>query len=170
MQVSMVEIYNETVQDLLTSECKVLELHAVGNQIRIPDITEMVVESVKDVKAIMEMGDKNRSVAETKMNSTRWAIYTRGKAILEQIMPLCWGLCFSQMAMEIADAVVSCLCGSTYFLLLSQSTTSSLVYLQTGKSLSHPFAYYLCLPLPYSNMHSCLCQKVTVLTLWVTGI
>lgn len=67
----MVEIYNETVQDLLTSECKVLELHAVGNQIRIPDITEMVVESVKDVKAIMEMGDKNRSVAETKMNSTR---------------------------------------------------------------------------------------------------
>ncbi|PVD25252.1 hypothetical protein C0Q70_15750 [Pomacea canaliculata] len=70
LKVSMVEIYNETVQDLLTSECKVLELHAVGNQIRIPDITEMVVESVKDVKAIMEMGDKNRSVAETKMNST----------------------------------------------------------------------------------------------------
>lgn len=67
----MVEIYNETVQDLLTTDTKTLELHAVGNMVRIPNITEMPVENVKDIKAIMDMGDKNRSVAETKMNSTR---------------------------------------------------------------------------------------------------
>lgn len=70
----MVEIYNETVQDLLTADAKTLELHAVGNMVRIPNITEMPVEGVKDIKAIMDMGDKNRSVAETKMNSTRSAV------------------------------------------------------------------------------------------------
>ncbi|KAK7482767.1 hypothetical protein BaRGS_00025933 [Batillaria attramentaria] len=70
LKVSMVEIYNETVQDLLTSDAKTLELHAVGNMVRIPDITEMPIETVKDVKAVMDMGEKNRSVAETKMNST----------------------------------------------------------------------------------------------------
>ncbi|XP_070193578.1 uncharacterized protein [Littorina saxatilis] len=70
LKVSMVEIYNETLQDLLTEDVKTLELSMVGNMVRIPDITEMTVESVKDVKKIMELGDKNRSVAETKMNST----------------------------------------------------------------------------------------------------
>ena len=72
----MVEIYNETVQDLLTEDAKTLELHAVGNMVRIPDITEMPVESVKDVKTIMDLGDKNRSVAETKMNSTRYGWFS----------------------------------------------------------------------------------------------
>ncbi|XP_076447474.1 uncharacterized protein LOC143284568 [Babylonia areolata] len=70
LKVSMVEIYNETVQDLLTTSAKTLEVHAVGNMVRIPNITEMAVESLKDIKEIMELGDKNRSVAETKMNST----------------------------------------------------------------------------------------------------
>ena len=70
-QVSMVEIYNETIQDLLTEDTKPLELHAVGNVVRLPNMMEMPVTSVQDVKNIMELGDKNRSVAETKMNSTR---------------------------------------------------------------------------------------------------
>ena len=75
LKVSMVEIYNENVQDLLTEDAKTLELHAVGNQVRIPNICEMVVETVKDVKNVMDMGDKNRSVAETKMNSTRYICF-----------------------------------------------------------------------------------------------
>lgn len=68
----MVEIYNETIQDLLTEGAvKTLELHAVGNMIRIPNITEIQVNSVNDVKDVMALGELNRSVAETKMNSER---------------------------------------------------------------------------------------------------
>ncbi|KAL8595184.1 hypothetical protein ACOMHN_013857 [Nucella lapillus] len=70
LNVSMVEIYNETVQDLLTTSAKTLEIHTVGNMVRIPDMTEMPVACLKDVKEVMELGDKNRTVAETKMNST----------------------------------------------------------------------------------------------------
>ncbi|GFS02052.1 kinesin-like protein [Elysia marginata] len=43
LKVSMVEIYNETVQDLLTSDARTLELQMVGNVVRIPNITEMEV-------------------------------------------------------------------------------------------------------------------------------
>ena len=69
----MVEIYNETVQDLLTSDARTLELQMVGNVVRIPNITEMEVSDAGDIKDIMKLGDSNRKVASTKMNSTRLA-------------------------------------------------------------------------------------------------
>ena len=69
---SIVEVYNETVQDLLREDTRGLDLRCVGNMIHIPDITEVCVKSTDDVKAVIEMGEKNRSVAETKMNSTRY--------------------------------------------------------------------------------------------------
>ena len=68
----MVEIYNETVQDLLTCNTTVLEVRAQGNKIHLPGMTEMFVENVDDIQRIMEMGIENRSTAATKMNSTRW--------------------------------------------------------------------------------------------------
>ncbi|XP_055883254.1 uncharacterized protein LOC106052406 isoform X1 [Biomphalaria glabrata] len=70
LKVSMVEIYNETVQDLLTEDTKVLELSMVGNSVKIPNIMEMPVKEVKDIKEIMKLGDSNRKTASTKMNST----------------------------------------------------------------------------------------------------
>ncbi len=70
-QVSLVEIYNETVVDLLTTDAKVVDLKVAGNNIRIPNLTDFVVAEVKDIKHVMTMGDKNRSTASTKMNSTR---------------------------------------------------------------------------------------------------
>ncbi|RUS78956.1 hypothetical protein EGW08_013297, partial [Elysia chlorotica] len=70
LKVSMVEIYNETVQDLLTSDARALELQMVGNVVRIPNITEMEVSQVSDIKDLMKLGDSNRKVASTKMNST----------------------------------------------------------------------------------------------------
>ena len=39
----MVEIYNETVQDLLTTDARTLDLQMVGNIVKIPNITEMEV-------------------------------------------------------------------------------------------------------------------------------
>ncbi|XP_041348791.1 kinesin-like protein KIN-14E isoform X2 [Gigantopelta aegis] len=70
LKVSLVEIYNENVVDLLTKDAKIVELHAAGNNIRIPNLTEQPIDSLKDIKRLMDMGDKNRSTAATKMNST----------------------------------------------------------------------------------------------------
>ncbi|XP_059172548.1 uncharacterized protein LOC131953399 isoform X2 [Physella acuta] len=70
LKVSMVEIYNETVQDLLSEDARTLELSIIGNTVKIPNITEMLVEEVDDVKSIMKLGDSNRKTASTKMNST----------------------------------------------------------------------------------------------------
>ena len=68
----MVEIYNETIVDLLTSSASVLDLKAQGNKIVLPGITELVVDNLDDIDNIINMGQKNRSVASTKMNSTRY--------------------------------------------------------------------------------------------------
>lgn len=67
---SIVEIYNETVKDLLTKDSKVLEIRAHGKTIEIPGIVVMEINNVDDVKKIMKLGDENRSVASTKMNSS----------------------------------------------------------------------------------------------------
>ena len=79
---SLVEIYNENVVDLLTKDAKTVELHAAGNNIRIPNLTEQSIDSLKDIKKLMDMGDKNRSTAATKMNSTRCRVqYNRGLVV-----------------------------------------------------------------------------------------
>ncbi|XP_064632351.1 uncharacterized protein LOC135490785 isoform X2 [Lineus longissimus] len=70
LKCSMVEIYNETIQDLLSSNVQALEIRSQGKSIQIPNITEMPVNTLDDIKEIIEKGDKNRHVASTKMNST----------------------------------------------------------------------------------------------------
>ncbi|XP_050411581.1 uncharacterized protein LOC126826649 isoform X1 [Patella vulgata] len=70
LKLSMVEIYNETVIDLLAANSKTVELRAAGNNFRIPGLTELDITTESEIKEAMEMGDKNRSVASTKMNST----------------------------------------------------------------------------------------------------
>lgn len=67
----MVEIYNETVQDLLSNDTKVLDVRANGANIIMPGITEMDIISLEDIEHVMDLGNKNRTVASTKMNSTR---------------------------------------------------------------------------------------------------
>ena len=71
----MVEIYNETIQDLLSNDVKVLELRTQGNKINLPGILEMDVTTAEDIQKIMDLGNKNRAVAATKMNSTRYAFF-----------------------------------------------------------------------------------------------
>lgn len=73
-QVSLIEIYNETLQDLLTSDAKSLELRTAGNKVSIPHLKEVVIRNLDDIKKTMAQGDKNRTVASTKMNSTRLSI------------------------------------------------------------------------------------------------
>ncbi|XP_048738988.1 kinesin-like protein klp-3 isoform X2 [Ostrea edulis] len=70
LKVSLIEIYNETLQDLLTSDAKSLELRTAGNKVSIPHLKEVVIRNLDDIKKTMAQGDKNRTVASTKMNST----------------------------------------------------------------------------------------------------
>ena len=69
----MVEIYNETIHDLLTSGTHVLEIHAHGNRINLPGIKLMEVDSFEDIENIFEVGAENRKTASTKMNSERYS-------------------------------------------------------------------------------------------------
>ena len=70
----MVEIYNEHIQDLFTSDAKTLELRTAGNKVDIPGLTYYPIAGLADVKKAMSMGEQNRTTAETKMNSTRYYI------------------------------------------------------------------------------------------------
>ena len=72
LQTSMVEIYNETIQDLLSSDAKTLELRVHGNNVLLPGQTEMAVRCIDDITTVVNIGEKNRRVASTKMNSQRY--------------------------------------------------------------------------------------------------
>lgn len=74
----MVEIYNETLRDLLTKDTRVMELRVGGNRVSIPGLVEKQVDNMVEVQSIMEMGANNRTVGETKMNSTRWGTESGG--------------------------------------------------------------------------------------------
>jgi len=67
----MVEIYNESIHDLLSSKLTSLEIRAQGTKITLPGMTELPVETARDIDEIIGLGEKNRSVASTKMNSQR---------------------------------------------------------------------------------------------------
>jgi len=67
----MVEIYNESIHDLLSSKLMSLDIRAQGTKIVLPGMTEMPVETASDIDEIIKLGEKNRSVASTKMNSQR---------------------------------------------------------------------------------------------------
>ena len=67
----MVEIYNESIHDLLSSKLTGLEIRAQGAKIALPGMTELSVETSRDIDEIIKLGEKNRSVASTKMNSQR---------------------------------------------------------------------------------------------------
>ena len=69
---SMVEVYNETIHDLLSAQLQQLDIRAQGSRIQLPGMVELAVGSVEDIDQIMRLGNKNRATAATKMNSTRW--------------------------------------------------------------------------------------------------
>ena len=73
----MVEIYNESIHDLLSSKLTSLEIRAQGAKIALAGMTELPVKTAGDIDEIMRLGDKNRSVASTKMNSQRYPATSR---------------------------------------------------------------------------------------------
>ncbi|XP_026769429.1 kinesin-like protein KIFC3 isoform X5 [Pangasianodon hypophthalmus] len=70
--VSMVEIYNETLRNLLgdnPSEKLDIKLCPDGSgQLYVPGLTEFTVESVEDINKVFELGHMNRATACTNLN------------------------------------------------------------------------------------------------------
>ena len=68
--VSMVEIYNERIKDLLDPTKDNLRIHEkAGKGVYLQDVTENYIDSEDQVYQIMRHGNDNRAVASTNMNS-----------------------------------------------------------------------------------------------------
>ena len=72
VEVSYLEIYFERVRDLLNPRnkkpLKVREHHVLGPYVE--DLTKLVVSSYKDIKDLIDLGNKARTTASTRMNET----------------------------------------------------------------------------------------------------
>nr|XP_011465397.1 PREDICTED: kinesin-4 isoform X3 [Fragaria vesca subsp. vesca] len=70
--VQMIEIYNEQVRDLLSSDGTPKKLgimtHSQPNGLAVPDATMRPVNSTSDVMRLMDIGFKNRAVSATALN------------------------------------------------------------------------------------------------------
>jgi centromeric protein E len=69
VSVSYIEIYNESVNDLIDPQNKNLEIReSITQGIYINRLTENQVCSYEEVMAFMSKGDEARSIASTKLN------------------------------------------------------------------------------------------------------
>lgn len=76
ISVQLLEIYNESLKDLLRSgggggETATTSLQIIATApsgANVPEATQIAVETADDVAIVLETGSKNRSVAETRMN------------------------------------------------------------------------------------------------------
>uniref|UniRef100_A0A3P8TSN0 Kinesin-like protein n=1 Tax=Amphiprion percula TaxID=161767 RepID=A0A3P8TSN0_AMPPE len=66
---SILGIYNDTLNDLLTkSPSASLDIRVQGKAVSVPGLTQVQVQTETDILSVMEMGEKNRKIASTKMN------------------------------------------------------------------------------------------------------
>ena len=72
----MIEIYNETISDLLLPPEEIhrprLQIQKSGRDVTIPGLTEVEVKGIGDIEKVIRIGDKNRRVANTVMNTNRY--------------------------------------------------------------------------------------------------
>ena len=71
LKVSMIEIYNEKVRDLLNPKNRnYLEVKQIQDDLVIKGKKEHIVLKEEDVRGLIELGNKSRTTAATKMNDT----------------------------------------------------------------------------------------------------
>ncbi|KAJ8411274.1 hypothetical protein AAFF_G00172800 [Aldrovandia affinis] len=69
MKISMLEIYNDSINDLLSKNpTGHLEIRTQGKSVTVPGLTHIGVKTEADILSVMELGEKNRKIASTKMN------------------------------------------------------------------------------------------------------
>ncbi|XP_032078244.1 kinesin-like protein KIFC2 [Thamnophis elegans] len=73
VHLTMVEIYNEVIRDLLTKDPQEkldIKLHPDGSgQLHIPGLTSMEVQNLSEIQKILQMGKRNRRTFSTHMNA-----------------------------------------------------------------------------------------------------
>ena len=78
--VSMLEIYNEKIQDLLVSpnkrESQNLKIKEINKEYFVSGLTNLPVDNYESIARIMEKGNDNRTVASTNMNATSSRAHT----------------------------------------------------------------------------------------------
>lgn len=80
VKVSYLEIYNETIKDLLTVEDKTLDIREDPIKgIMIAGVTEIITTNVAEIMTVLKIGNKNRSKEATGVND----ISSRSHAILQ---------------------------------------------------------------------------------------
>jgi kinesin family protein 5 len=69
VKISMMEIYNERIRDLLDTSKDNLKVHEEkGKGVYVADVTESYVAEDQEVYEIMKLGNKNRAISATNMN------------------------------------------------------------------------------------------------------
>lgn len=68
LSVSLMEIYNENVYDLLDSTRKKLSIHHDQDGVYVDGLKQESVDSTEALERVMALGDEHRSVSATKMN------------------------------------------------------------------------------------------------------
>lgn len=82
----MLEIYNETLNDLLTkSSDAALDIRVQGKSVSVPGLTRIQVQTEADILAVMETGEKNRKIASTKMNTQRCSDAAQEEVLLMKL-------------------------------------------------------------------------------------
>ena len=71
LEVAILEIYNETIRDLLApaSQKKKLDVHVASGQCEVPGVVRRPVRSAADVAALIAAGAKHRAVGSHDMNA-----------------------------------------------------------------------------------------------------
>lgn len=88
VEVSYLEIYMESVNDLLDSDNLNLDLRETKTEgVYVQGLSRETVGSLHDIYDIIDRGDKNRKVAETKMNDKSSRSHSVLSIFLEQISP-----------------------------------------------------------------------------------
>ncbi|XP_070796283.1 LOW QUALITY PROTEIN: kinesin-like protein KIFC2 [Pituophis catenifer annectens] len=73
VHLTMVEIYNEVIRDLLTKDPQEkldIKLHPDGSgQLHVPGLTSMEVQNFSEIQKILQLGKRNRRTSSTHMNA-----------------------------------------------------------------------------------------------------
>ena len=70
VQVSMVEIYNERIRDLIGPSKDNLRIHEKsGKGVYLQDVSEVAIESEQMIYELMRLGNSNRAISATNMNA-----------------------------------------------------------------------------------------------------
>ena len=84
VKVSYSEIYNETVNDLIDSSKKNLEIRESANKgIFVSNLSELIVTNVEKTMQLLNKGESNRIIAETKLNEKSSRSHTIFKINIE---------------------------------------------------------------------------------------